>query len=404
MPSSLYSLQFSGQKRLGLSLVGLAYATAPFYKALGPDGSPVTGTDLLLVAGLLLLLPRAMRGHVSVAPAYLLSVIVLASIGTLSSLLSTAPLVSLITLLQLLICVFVLPLVLIAVAPSRRLVNVWASAFVAGHVAHTVCALALGPDAVGRYQGLTPHPNFLAAAGMMATALLLHLYSTTRHRVLCLAAGLVSLLSVYLSGGRAAALVVAGLVLLIPLVERSTLAVIATFLLLAAGVAGTRLLVFEPAQGSAIYRLGGGGTAEGSDLQRGENLRYGWERFVDHPITGSGLVDLAPVHNNYLEVAIAMGVVGLVAYVAMLWSMARGLLSTSWGSRLCYTVVAYAAYAATTPSFTDRTIWLALALSVTVFRGYRDPPDARSTTEVPRTAFPDGRLLGALGGQRVVKP
>jgi len=82
-----------------------------------------------------------------------------------------------------------------------------------------------------------------------------------------------------------------------------------------------------------------------TNVQRLELLRGGAEIFKEHPVIGVGTMDLAEVyrehmpagavyvhghmHNDFLQIAVEMGIVGLVAFVVLLvsffWLMARNL-------------------------------------------------------------------------------
>lgn len=387
-----------GPERLGLLLLGLAFFTGPFYKAYPVLGPAVTVTDVALVAGFVLLLPRLVRGRLHLAPLYTSSAAAVLAIGAVASLMSAAPRPSFITLGQWGFCIVLLPIALMALRLRHQVLDRLAWTYVAGHVFDTVYAVATNASADGRYLGLTPHPNFFAEAGMMSVALLLHLYHRTSLKVVWWAAMGASMASVYLSGGRAATLVVIGLILLVPLVDRSALA--GYFIAFAGACAAilVEVLLRVSSDSSSLGRLAGGGGADGATEARERGLQEGWDRFWSSPLSGSGLINLAEVHNNFLEIAIATGILGLFAYVLMLFTLARSLTGSSPMRRLSYTVLAYVAFGLTTPSFTDRTIWLAVALSFAVFRGYReelplDPeerPAVTGTDRTPRTATTGG--------------
>jgi putative inorganic carbon (HCO3(-)) transporter len=80
----------------------------------------------------------------------------------------------------------------------------------------------------------------------------------------------------------------------------------------------------------------------GTNVQRLELLSGGWRIFKDHPIVGVGTMDLAAIyrqykppgavfvhghmHNNFLQIAVQMGVVGLAAFVLLLVAFFRLLV------------------------------------------------------------------------------
>ena len=64
-----------GTERIGLVVLVGAYFTAPFYKGVAFGAAAVvTVPDLLLLAGFALLVPRLVRGHVRLPPAYAVGV------------------------------------------------------------------------------------------------------------------------------------------------------------------------------------------------------------------------------------------------------------------------------------------------------------------------------------------
>lgn len=385
-----------GPERVGFGFLGLAFVTAPFYKGLVPGDAAATPTDLLLVVAVVLLLPRIVIGRNRLAPPYVIGIAMVGITGALASAASVAPVYSLLTLAQWVICIAVLPIILMALNLDRVAIDRLAWAFVIGQVVSTAYALAVGPVGDGgRYDGLTQHPNAFAQSGMLAFALLLHLVRTVSRPWIAWTAMAVCLMSVYLSGSRGATLAIAVLVLLIPVVERSAAV---TYLIAVVGVGGMLLLqqvVNHGGGGGSISRLTGGGSASGSNNIRIQTLHEGFDRFLQHPILGSGLIDLFWIHNNYLEVAVGIGVIGLVGYLVVIGSLARGLIGRSDARRLCYPVLGYAAFGATIPSLTDRSVWLAVALSVAVFHGFTEPP--RVKDEPPEEPVSPRRELHLVG-------
>jgi O-antigen ligase len=230
-----------------------------------------------------------------------------------------------------------------------------------------VYGIARGYEAQGRQAGFSTHPNYFAQAGMLSLALLIYLAYRHRGRLMLLIipATIACGASVILSGSRAATVVVAVLVVMIPIVERSAvtgflLAVLAAlaFLLLpiVAGFTGP---------GSSIARLAEGNTsAQFSNTERSLGIGEGVDRFFTHPFTGTGLTELYEIHNNFLEVAVAIGIFGLAGYLIVLYTFARPLFSTGEYRRLAYGVWGYIGFGATVPSLYDRSIWAVVALSV----------------------------------------
>src|SRR5262249_19400015 len=214
-----------------------------------------------------------------------------------------------------------LPLFFLAWRPQGRLVHALAWAYLGGHVVSTAVGLVEGKSTNNRYDGLTTHFNFFGIAALVASCMLVHLYHSTprRHRWTVVVAGVFCAASISMSGSRAAALVVAMILVLYPLLERS---VLSAYLLIAAALAfvvvGDRVLG-RFGSGSVIQRLQGDETTTYSDSQRTTALQTGWEKFFAHPVLGHGFDATAlDAHNIYLEVAIGIGIIGLVCHLLVL--------------------------------------------------------------------------------------
>jgi hypothetical protein len=391
-----------GPEKVGVGFLGLAFATAPMYKGLAPAGSVATPTDLSLVIGFALLLPRLLGNPLQLPARYVAAIAVVTATGITGSLVSTAPALSLLALGFWLATLLALPVGVHLWRPSRTEVQTMAWAFVTGHLVSTLAGLALGHVSDGRLYGLTNHPNYFAESGVIAFGLLLHLLATSTHRVVAWTALAITVYSVYMSGSRAGTLSLAALVVIIPLVERSPLKAYVLSLLGGLGALVLSLQWSTVAASGSLARLTGKGSAVGSDQERTRGLVTGWHRFLDHPLTGSGLVDLFEVHNNYLEAAIGIGVLGLIAFLVILWTLGKPLFGDHELRRLSYTVVSYLVFGATTPALYDRTYWVAMSLSVVVVasgRRTRDPGSGRAPDD------PSAQTVALFGAQGdVVRP
>lgn len=386
-----------GSEKLGLLFLILAFFSAPMYKGLALSaGAPVTATDLLFVAAFGLLLPNLMKGRVHLPPLYFIGIGLVFITGLIASATSIKPTASLVALTLWIIVMLGLPLVMGLLGPTGLLVDLLASAFVAGQIFSMAYGIARGYIGQGRHYGLASHPNYFAESGMLALALLIYLAYRYRDRrlLLILPAAAICGASVILSGSRAATLVVAVLVLMVPVVERSAVtgfllaiggALVFFVLPIVAGLAGT---------GSSIARLAGDNDISGrySNQARSLHIEEGLDRFFEHPFRGSGLLEelLFEVHNNLLEVAIAIGIFGLVGYVMVLYIFARPLFAKLEYSRLCYGVWAYIGFGATVPGLYDRTIWSVIALSTVAVVEYERRRTDTEHTEPPRLATGPG--------------
>lgn len=356
-----------GTERMGMTLLVAAFFTAPMYKGLAPSpASVVTATDALFVASFGLLVPQMLRGRVRLPGVYVLGVSLVLVTGLIASSFSADPATSFISLAFWMIVMIGLPVALALLAPPSVVIDLLAASFVAGQLFSTAYSVVSGSVEAGRHAGLSTHPNYFAQAGMLALALLLYLAYRYRGRALLLivpAAGVCGA-SVVMSGSRAATVVVAVLVLMVPVVERSA---ISGFLLAVGGALALLLypLVVDVAgEGSSIARLGGDASARFSNSARSLGIDEGIDRFLEHPLRGTGLIELYEIHNNFVEVAVAIGIFGLAGYLMVLYCFARPILSTGEYRRLTYGVWAYIGFGATVPSLYDRSIWAVVALSM----------------------------------------
>lgn len=406
--ATLLVLVLLGPERMGVLVLGAAFATAPMYKRLAPQGSPITPTDLALVAGFALMLPRLLRNKFDLPVQYILAGGVIFATGLIGSFASGQTAVALLALGFWVATMFLLLIGVHLWRPTSGEIQLMAWLFVLGQAFSFAYGMATGASFGGRFYGLTIHPNYFAEAGLLCFALLLHLSSVTpqRWRWVVWAAMAFSVYTIFLSGSRAGFLGLAAILAIIPVVERSAV----RMYVLALGAAGgavyisqnTALLTKGP-----IGRLLGHGTAAGSDQERTQGLHYGWNRFLDHPLSGSGLVDLFNVHNNYLEVAIGVGVFGFVAFLVVLYTLVRPLvLSTHPLRRLCYPVFAYGVFGATTPSLYDRTFWVGMCLCIVAVVAEKESRRTAATASLQPEppARPQLTLVGAAphrpGGHR----
>lgn len=387
--AGLVAVLAAGPERLGHVFMIAAMFTAPMNDVRPSQAvSLVTFSDLFFVLGFGLLAPRIVRNRVRFPSMYLGGAALLLATGLFASILAADQLVSLNGLSRLTAAAIVLPVALTWWNPGSRTVDLMAGAYVAGMVVSVFAGLAEGPLAAnGRYDGLTTHPNFFGQAGMLSLALLMYLLGRVprnRHWILY-GAGAICLLGVIESGSRASLLVFLVLVAIYPLVQRSAMAGYA--ILVAGGlmvVAGSVLLDRLGGGGSAIGRLRGDNTTAYSDNKRSSLLETGFSQFLHKPFTGWGFTDnpLAS-HNVYLEVAVAVGVVGLVAWCMILWSLVRPLFDVDLArQRLAYPALAFALDALLTNSIWDRYVWAAIAMSLLI-----DPDQRRKTKEEPALAL-----------------
>ena len=358
-----------GPARAGVVTMSLAFATAPAYRGLeGLSGGVATPTDIFMILSLVLIVPGVLSTRrLGLPTPYVAGLALVTVTGLVASLLAESPIFSLFPLIQWIFFLAGLPIVIAWWRPGSGTVAFLLWSYVLGHMASTAYALAKGPVVGNRYQGLTHHTNAFGMAGMTAMAILLYLFAHhkgTQARVIILGAGAISLASVVMSGSRAAVVVAAVLILIIPIVERSALIGVVTSVVAALGIVAIPLLVQSGHGGSALTRLAGDGTAIVADQARSNGYEYGFGRFLESPILGSGLANVELVHDVLLEVAVGIGVFGFAGYLMVMYVLCRPLIGNHPYRRLAYLPVAWLGIAPALPGLFDRTMWVPISLSM----------------------------------------
>lgn len=379
-----------GRERMVVLTMVSVFATAPMYKGIAASpSSPITPTDVLFGAAILLAAPTLITRRVSLPYPYVIGLIVVLVTSFVASVLAISPIQSLVNLVQWSYVLVVLPIFYVLWRPSARVVSLLLGSFVVGHVISTGWAFVDGPLGSGRYVGLSHHPNAFALGGMMSVAALLYLWHEHRSLAarfcMAVAAGL-AVQSVLLSGSRAATLVVAALIVMVPIVERSAVQGFALAGLGALVTLSLPLLLDLGGEGSALDRFGGSGDVSGANKARETARQTGFDAFLSRPITGNGLLDVYLfIHDNLLEVAAAIGIFGLLGYLVMMFTLARPIFGLHRHRRLGYLVWAYLGVGDAIPSLWDLTIWVPMAL---VFLILTRTEETLGAAEPPATAEP----------------
>jgi O-antigen ligase len=380
-----------GPTRTGTMFVMLALLTAPMddVRPLG-DTSFITLSDVFFALGFGLLGPAMLRARVHLPKAYVAGSVIVLSSGFGASVLSDETILSLTTMFRLVAAAIVLPGLFMLWRPSFRTIDVMAALYVLGQMVSTVDSLLGDQDTGSRHQGLSTHPNFFGMCGMLAYALCLHLFSRVpkKWHFLIWAAMAVSFYSAVSSGSRAALIVIVLITILYPAVERSAMASYVVVSLAVIGAASGGALLSRFGEGSAVDRLQGDRTASVSDSERVDQLTTGWNRFLDHPVLGDGFSN-APLlaHNIYLEVAVVIGLVGLVGYLLVLWCTVAPLFRGKHPMhRLGHAALAYAAIGMLTNSLWDRFVWAVLGLAFLANLPGSEPEKPPSEAPTRRTA------------------
>ncbi|MFW6870172.1 O-antigen ligase family protein [Nocardioides sp. CPCC 206347] len=368
MAIMLLLLAVLGRERLAFLAMMGAFATAPMNKGISPGGaeSPISITDVLFGLAVMLLVPTLLRRSLKLPLAYTIGISLIMITGTLSTLFSPDPLISSVQFVQWLIVIVGLLGLFALWSPTWRMVDVLLWSYVVGQMASTLYA-PIGGGVGNRYQGLSHHPNEFGGAGVMAFAALMYLWrrnDAVWYRVVVALAMAASVGSVVASGSRAGAAVLAGLVLMIPFVERSALKGFLLAVLGALFVFALPFVVGNSGEGSAIARLAGSADALGADRARTEAQDFGIDLFLQHPFVGNGFSDALFVHNVVLGVASSTGVIGLLGYLMVLFTLARPIIGNHPNRRLGYVVWAFIAITPTFPGLEDRTLWVPMAPAI----------------------------------------
>jgi O-antigen ligase len=357
-----------GVERLGAGFLVLALLTAPM-NSVRPSSSAsfVTMSDLLFVVGAALLAPRLLRGRLWLPTKYVVGAFLLLTVGVVSSVVAADhPALSLNLLGRLVAASMVLPVVFMLWAPSARMVDVLAGAYVVGQTLSVLYAVVAGPADNGRYEGLTVHPNFFAMCAITAIALLLHLL----HRVprvwrwLLFVAIAVNAYGAVLSGSRMGLGLLVVLAIAYPLIERSALSMYAVATLGVTSLLVANAVLVHAGAGSALNRLQGDATASTSDSIRADQLHTAFAAIRHSPVIGNGFENALDAQNIYLQVAVSAGILGLIGFLLMFAAIIEPLFQRGPMHRLGYAAFAYAVGGLLTASLWDRMVWAGLSLSL----------------------------------------
>ncbi|MFS3126827.1 O-antigen ligase family protein [Nocardioides sp. Bht2] len=386
-----------GPERAGTFFVTIALFCGPMGGATPiPGATFVTFTDIFLVIGFTLLAPGFFVHRFRLPPLYLAGVTLVVLLGILATLNAEDPLTSANLFARFIASVVILPIAFMMWAPSIPICVNLARAYCLGTVFSTGWGLMKGTAAdTGRYIGLTEHPNALGLTGVLAAALIPFIVSHTKpsQQWFWWGVGATHLFTIWISGSRASLLVIIALIGLYVVVERSTKAV--GWLMAGAVVVlafAERLLTQSD---NALGRLLGGGSASNSDIEREQALDKGIKAFLEHPLLGNGFADALHAHNVYLQVAVCVGIFGLVGWVLILMATCQPLITARRPlHRIAYPAIGYAMTALLTSLMWDRYIWVAVVLALVVSAN----PNAQRQQVEENDERPQ---LGGVGGVRI---
>ena len=290
------------------------------------------------------------------------------TVALFSSLLAEEPISSLNFLTRLLVGAFGLSILIVWWNPNRTRVLLIACAYVLGNVISVGYAVGSGQVARdGRRAGLAEHPNVYGLTAMLAVTIIPFIVTQFPRswRWLPAGAGVVCLYGVYSSGSRAALAVLIGVAVILPVLARSVTAALALLTALATFLVFSSQLLGETSTGNALGRLLGAGSADLSDLAREQLLEEAIDRFWNSPIYGNGLAGIIEAHVIYVQIAAALGVIGLAFYLMVLWSTVHPItVLTPPYSLLAVPALSYVVLGFVTPVLWDRYIWMVTSLAL----------------------------------------
>lgn len=380
---------------VGTGVVIVAMALAPLNDIRPvPALSFVTASDAAFLVGFGILAPILIRHEFRPPPMFLVGAGSIFVVGAIASGLADEPLLSLNHMIRLIVGAFGLPVLMMIWRPDRPTVVKLAWAYALGNVISVIAALVNGDvrGTDGRYVGLTTHANIFGLCCLLALAICPFLLTTVRDnkRWIPIVVAVISAYGIWISGSRAALVVAVAVAIVYPLLARSIPAALAVFGLGIGAVAFVNRQIEAGVENNALGRLLGSSSAEGSDQERAEAFRAALDVFTDRPILGNGFANALEAHNVYLQIAAAVGTIGLVAYLAVIWSVVSPVFTAPRPANLlALPAAAYAMIAAITSLMWDRFIWSALSLAfLAVWLDRHDDEDdsAAPQIEEPRNA------------------
>jgi len=385
-----------GLERGGAAMVTLGMFFAPMTRVVVPGASFATASDVLLLLGFGLLIPTMLRQPLRMPWQFTLGSAALFTCMLISSLLMPDPVGSLDLSGRVLIATVFLPAMFAWWRPDGRGLVLLAGAYVVGDCVSLLYGLATGPYlTTGRYVGLSEQPTsfgYGCALGVCLLPFLRAKFKPENKWLVFLAAGPL-LLAIWLSGSRTSIVVLGVVAILFPLVERSMkaamgLSVVGVLVLTSVG----RLL--DSGGGSnALSRLMGNSGATASDIERRKGFKVAWERFLDSPIIGKGFdFQVFLAHNIYMQIAAGIGLLGLVAFLLVLWSFVMQLYRGAHPYHLlAWPAMAYIIAGPITPNLGSRYVGVLLALALVASKMAPDDPPKEDADDAPPRGLQQAR-------------
>lgn len=375
-------------------LLVMAFGFAPLTNfAVGPK--PFVLASVMFFASFALALPRIAHTRLHLPGKFILGGVILTVTGFVATPFATNAIEHLIFLMTAVVGLFIMPAMVAWMSPSTKVMYISVIAFGLGTSFSTLYGLQ---HFFYRNYGFTYHPVALAYTCMLTLSFVPFIIASKgRGRWLFLPPLVaLALVGTWTSGSRTGLIVIAALAVLVPLLERSIkigIAVLAGFVALLPSV-----LSVDAGRGStgALSRLFGGGGATASDSTRLMTIQDGLRQIQENPIFGNGYsVDKTYViHNIYLQVLQAQGLIALVGLLLLFTAFVAPLRRASYPQRM----LAYPAYAAIIagpfqPNMGDHYLALSLGLAMTAVvnqlnierKAAKESSGGATVSEMPQT-------------------
>lgn len=169
-----------------------------------------------------------------------------------------------------------------------------------------------------RFPGLASHPNALAISVCLTIPLVfMPLISMPKIKRIIVVGMMI--FSIYITESRAGLIVLAltlsSIIILTKdfgKIQISKLIIVIMVIAFAFGLGFLAKII-------SLTRLSNQNTsAKASNSERLQLLEYGWNAFLDYPITGAGAVNLKVSHNIFLQVLSSIGIVGFICFLVFM--------------------------------------------------------------------------------------
>lgn len=374
----------AGPSQIAAAFIMAAFATVPFNAVVPIAALPwMEISDPFFIVALVLLIPHFLRTPLTLPLAFVVGSIGFVAIGVLSAIGTDIPGANIAYLVDVVRGVILLPLFMTWWKPDRRIMVGVALAYMTGTLINVIAATIQGEYPRIRADGLSSHPNVYAFCAVMSLALVPFLLAMLdqRHHAIVRVLALAAVYAVWTSGSRGAFFCMVILACCYPLLRRSIASGLAVGATALVAFAVLHRFAQSVSPTSALGRVFGGDQATESTNIRIGAAEIGIKQFLAHPVLGDGWVGVWGIHVSFLEVAAAMGVLGLIFYVTVLWSLLRPVffVPSPYGL-LAVPVLAAIVLDLVLPLIGARMVWCVLALSLSAQRLWEEN---RAVDDVP---------------------